>query len=426
MSKELNRIQEKEAAAKAVDDADCDDGDANDDVDNDDDDDNDNDDDNDDDDEDDDVEGGNGESVSGDKRNQQKITQRRKKPKSATSRFSDSKTMSSAENIKNACADRRTTPAAQHIETRGGRPYCLACSCRLSNRKQVIKAHLGTDRHAKSLSTIAKEKVIQEAVTHFLGGEASGSERRISDAEMAIRIEFVGRWLAAGIPATALAYIDAFLRVHMPIYLPSTGALFRETIPLTDKFYVDLLKEELGGKPVSVYFDSTPWYKEIFAVVVRYINANFKPVQRLIDVRVLEVSVKAGNKIAGMVKDALAKVNIRDEDVKFITRDGAAENSKATDGLAISLRGFHDIICVSHTLSRSGKSVEFDEAVQFLSTWNQIFSHSVIALDCWKKATNQKPVKASQTRWWCYYDTRRARKVFECKVDCEVGLSRLQ
>ena len=124
------------------------------------------------------------------------------------------------------------------------------------------------------------------------------AERRL------FRFEVVESFLSGGI---ALAKVDA-LRPLLEKYghRLTNRAHLSELIPAVLENEKDKLKKELKDvKEASVIFDGTARLGEALAVIVRYVQENFQPTQRLIRLDILAKALK-GEELAQRLMSCLA------------------------------------------------------------------------------------------------------------------------
>ena len=89
-------------------------------------------------------------------------------------------------------------------------------------------------------------------------------------------------------------------------YRLTSSAHLNELMPAVQDKEKETLKEELKvAKEVSVIFDGTARLGEALAIVVRYIQEDFKPTQRLVRLEVLEKALK-GEELAQRLLSCLA------------------------------------------------------------------------------------------------------------------------
>ena len=110
------------------------------------------------------------------------------------------------------------------------------------------------------------------------------------------------------------------------------------------------MKEELKvGKEASVVFDGTAGLGKALAIVVRYIQEDFKPIQRLVRLEVLAKTLK-GEELAQRLMSCLAVAyNFGPGSIIGGMRDGTSVNGAALRQLKFFYADLSDVVCFSHT-----------------------------------------------------------------------------
>ena len=130
-----------------------------------------------------------------------------------------------------------------------------------------------------------------------------------------------------------------------------------------------------GVKQVSVIFDGTARLGEALAIIIRYVQDNFKPTQRLVRLEILAKAMK-GEELAQRLMSCLAvEYKFGPSVVIGAMRDGASVNGAALRQLSFFYSELLDIVCFSHTIDNVGNHFEFQVLDLFFSLldWN-VFS----------------------------------------------------
>ena len=170
----------------------------------------------------------------------------------------------------------------------------------------------------------------------------------------------------------------------------------------------DKLKKELKDvKEASVIFDGTARLGEALAVIVRYVQENFQPTQRLIRLDILAKALK-GEELAQRLNSCLA-VDYHFGPTAIIggMRDGASVNGAALRQLMFFYPKLFDVVCFSHTIDNVGNHFEFKILDLFARYWISMFSHSYNARLVWRERTGQSIRTFSETRWWSKWEVLR-------------------
>ena len=186
------------------------------------------------------------------------------------------------------------------------------------------------------------------------------------------RFEVVESFLLGGI---ALAKVDA-LRPLLEKYghRLTNRAPLSELIPAVLEIEKDKLKKEL--KDASVIFDGTARLGEALAVIVRYVQENIQPTQRLIRLDILGKALK-GEELAQRLMSCLA-VDYHFGPTAIIggMRDDASVNMAALRQLMFFYPKLFDVVCFSHTIDNVGNHFEFKILDLFARYWISMFPHS--------------------------------------------------
>ena len=220
------------------------------------------------------------------------------------------------------------------------------------------------------------------------------------------RFEVVESFLSGGI---ALAKVDA-LRPLLGKYghRLTNRAHLSELIPAVLENERDKLKKELKDvKEASVIFDGTARLGEALAVIVRYVQENFQPTQRLLRLDILAKALK-GEELAQRLMSCLA-VDYHFGPTAIIggMRDGASVNGAALRQLMFFYPKLFDVVCFSQTIDNVGNHFEFKILDLFARYWISMFSHSYNARLVWRERTGQSIRTFSETRWWSKWEVLR-------------------
>ena len=170
----------------------------------------------------------------------------------------------------------------------------------------------------------------------------------------------------------------------------------------------DKLKKELKDvKEASVIFDGTARLGEALAVIVRYVQENFQPTQRLIRLDIFAKALK-GEELAQRLMSCLA-VDYHFGPTAIIggMRDGASVNGAALRQLMFFYPKLFDVVCFSHTIDNVGNHFELKILDLFARYWISMFSHSYNACLVCRARTGQSIRTFSETRWWSKWEVLR-------------------
>ena len=217
------------------------------------------------------------------------------------------------------------------------------------------------------------------------------------------RFEIVECVISGGIPLSKLDILRPLLEKcgHRLTH----SANLREIIPaVLEKEREKLLSELESVKEASVIFDGTARMGEALAIIVRFVQEDFIPTQRLIRLEVLAKALK-GDELAQRLMSCLAvKHNFGPNTIIGGIRDGASVNEAALRQLKFFYSNLFDVVCFSHTIDNVGNHFEFRILDSFIQYWVSLFAHSFNARLLWKEKTGQAMRTHSDTRWWSKWE----------------------
>ena len=118
-------------------------------------------------------------------------------------------------------------------------------------------------------------------------------------------------------------------------------------------------------KEGSVIFDGTARMGEALAIVIRFVQEDFKPTQRLIQLEVLAKALKGVE---------LVQYNFDPNTIIGGIRDGASVNGVALRQLKFVYSNLFDVVCFSHTIDNVGNHFEFRILDSFTQYWVSLFA----------------------------------------------------
>ena len=308
--------------------------------------------------------------------------------------------------VKMSVWDRIKEYPNQHFCNINGKLRCNACSEMISSKKSSIEKHIKSKKHEKGIADIAKSKAESQTIMECLKGRdqrdrASGST--LPEEKRLFRFEIVESALSGGI---ALAKLDK-LRPVLQRYghrLTSCPHM-HQIIPAVLEKEKSKLKEELNDvKQASFIFDGTARPGEALVIIIRYIQENFVPTQRLICLEILAKAMK-GEELAQKLMTGLAvDYNFGSSAIIGGMRDGASVNGAALRQLLFFYPKLFDIVCFSHTIDNVGGHFELHILDSFARYWKSMFTHSYNARLVWKERTGVSIRTFSDTRWWSQWE----------------------
>ena len=209
-----------------------------------------------------------------------------KQPESGTSTSTSTSTSPSGKGNTTCAWDRMKGNPKQHFAVVSGSLRYNACSETLSLKKSSMDKHIKSSKHTNGVARIAKDKKQSQSIVECL-------KRRD------MREHPSGSTLPADI-----RLFRPLLEKYGHRLTHSTN--LREIIPAVLEKEKDKLRSELETvKEASVIFDGTARTGEALAIVIRFVQEDFKPTQRLIQLEVLAKALK-GVELAQRLMSCLA------------------------------------------------------------------------------------------------------------------------
>ena len=144
---------------------------------------------------------------------------------------------------------------------------------------------------------------------------------------------------------------------------------------------------------------------EALAIIIRFVQEDYKPTQRLIRLEVLAIKSLKGAELAQRLMSCLAVEHKFGPNMLIAgMRDGASVNGAALNQLKFFYPNLMDIVCFSHTIDNVGAHFVFRILDSFTQYWVSLFAHSYNARLIWKEKTGQSMRSHSTTRWWSKWE----------------------
>lgn len=294
----------------------------------------------------------------------------------------------------------------EHLTVVNGKLRCDACKEIILKKKSSIKKHVLTKKHLTGKKTIEASKIRQQSIVDILRrndarvhpkGETLPNEMRLFPYDL------VEMCLKAGIPIAKIDCMRPFLEKYGHC-LTSSGHL-SETIPLVLEREKEILKTDISiANEFSVVFDGSSRLGEVLAIVLCYIDTQWKIQQRLLKLETLEKSLKSQELAQRLIQCLAVEFSICSEMIISATKDGAAVNEAALNQVKFYFPNIFSITCFSHVIDNAGKKFQFRILDTFLSHWNSMFSQSPAVRLAWKIKTGKAMRTVSATRWWSKWE----------------------
>ena len=154
----------------------------------------------------------------------------------------------------------------------------------------------------------------------------------------------------------------------------------------------------------SIIFDGTTRLGEAIAIILRFVNADWQIIQRLVRIDVVAKSVDAAQLSQVLLECLFTHLQLRGQQIKAIMRDGASVNGAAVRNLQEFMPSVMNVLCFSHTLDNVGQHFNTPILDTFGQKWIRLFSVSHKAKLRWKDQTGQAAKSFSETRWWSRWE----------------------
>ena len=176
-----------------------------------------------------------------------------------------------------------------------------------------------------------------------------------------------------------------------------------------------LIKQEVFGRPVSVIFDETTRLGEAFAILLRFVNDDFKIEQRLVAMQLL-AKYMCGEEIAlELIHAVSTEYCIAADNLLAAMHDRASTNVVAMRTVKVVYRNCVNVGCFSHMLDLVGEKFITPHAMEFLTWWISMFSRSPKARLLWKEQTDKPMPGYSSTRRWSRWEVlKQVMELFGC------------
>ena len=219
----------------------------------------------------------------------------------------------------------------QHFAVVSRNLRCNACSETLSLKKSSIDKHIKSSKHTNGVARIAKDKKQSQSIMDCLKRRDMREHPSgpTLPAEISLfRFEIVACVISGGIPLSKVDILRALLEKYG--HRLTHSANLREIIPaVLEKEREKLLSELESVKEASVIFDGTARMGEALAIIVRFVQEDFIPTQRLIRLEVLAKALKGGELAQRLMSCLAVKHNFGPNTIIGGIRDGASVNGAA-------------------------------------------------------------------------------------------------
>ena len=207
------------------------------------------------------------------------------------------------------------------------------------------------------------------------------------------RFEVVETLLLAGIPISKVDIVRPLFERYAQRLTSSSH--MKDLIPAVLEKEKEKLKAEVHNlKETSIIFDWTARLGEALAIVLRFVQEDCKPTQRLVRLEVLAKPLK-GNALAQRL---MTRIAFNHDFGPNILLAGMREQ------VIFFYPNVMDVISFSLTINNVGFHFVSRVLDTFFRHWVNLFAHSYNAKLLWKERTGKSMCSHSNTRWWSKWE----------------------
>ena len=283
--------------------------------------------------------------------------------------------------------------------------FCKACREELSLKSSSLSNHLKSQKHKDGKRRLQKKEAGERDIAKQLA--VYNEENRtvgetLTESTQVFRVKVVSTFLRAGIPLNKL---DVFRELFEEngCRLTDKRNMF-DLIPFIQKRETGDISEEIKGMDVSVIFDGTTRLGEALAIVLRYIDNEWKIKQRLVRLQIVVKSLTGEELARELIAVLSVQYSIGTQQLLAAMKDRASVNEVAVRTLKIVYPNLLSVGCFSHTLDRVGEHFLTPNLSDFITSWISLFSHSPKTRILWRDQTGKSMATYSVTRWWSRWE----------------------
>ena len=306
-----------------------------------------------------------------------------------------------------------------------GRLRCVCCKYDCPNIWSTISTHMKRPKHTENYKAwlLRKEddRDLKESLVDYYKDHPDEANACVQNPDqMVFRYRTTESFLGAGIALNVCDIMRPLLE-RGGIALTDSSHL-KVYVPKIEKAELELLNKELAEQYVGVAFDGTTRLGEAINTCARWCDSTFELQRRLIDFTTMEKHL-SGKELAIYEQDLINRQRgIPPAFLVNIARDSVSANGVACR--ALIERPFTNacnMMCVSHTISNSGKRIKLLTIDKFRTPWLELAGGRDPvpgAKAAWIRIVAPAEVPGySKVRWWAW-----AEIIF---VIAEAGMRRL-
>ena len=287
------------------------------------------------------------------------------------------------------------------LSVSNGKLFCSACREELSLKSSSLTNHLNSQKHKEGKEQLKRKEARERDIANKLTGYNKDTHmvgESIAESSQVFRVKVVSAFLRAGIP---LNKFEMFRELFEETgYRLTDRRNMHDLIPFIHKQEFERIREEISGKDVSVVFDGTTRLGEALAIVIRYVDPDWKITQRLVRLQMLVKSVTGEELARELISVLSVNYGISTQLLLAAMKDRAAVNETAVRTLKVVYPNLLSIGCFSHTIDRVGEHFNTPNLSEFVTSWISLFSRSLL----WLEQTGKSMATYSPTRWWSRWE----------------------
>lgn len=189
--------------------------------------------------------------------------------------------------------------------------FCRACREDLSLKKSIITLHIKSEKHTKGKEKLDDSndqgRAIVQAIRRY-DETVHPVGKTLPEEQRVYRVKIVTSFMKAGVPINKLN--------HFRDILEENGYRLTGRRPMADLIPLILAKEkhdisqEIHGRDVSVIFDGTSRLGEVMVMVLRFIDDEGKPQQRIVRLQFLAKTMSGARELITVLSTELS-INAR-------------------------------------------------------------------------------------------------------------------
>jgi hypothetical protein len=173
-------------------------------------------------------------------------------------------------------------------------------------------------------------------------------------------------------------------------------------IPTSASVELATLVQEIKGRWVSLIFDGTTRWAEVYAVVVMFVTDLGHLQRRVLKLSLLERSLNS-DELARYIMATVRSMGVENDNIVALISDRASTNTSAIDMLLVFLYFCIFLACLSHTINNMEKKFLFDLMDDFMAAFLSM-QRSKGACMAWSLLTGGFPKSYNTTRWWSLFE----------------------